>query len=26
MWTPQAEGDVFTRDEIATDFPDLVPL
>lgn len=26
MWTPQAEGDVFTREEIASDFPDLVPL
>ncbi len=26
MWTPQAEGDYYTRDEIINDFPELMPL
>ena len=26
LWTPQAEGDYYTRDEIISDYPNLVPL
>lgn len=26
LWTPQAEGDYFTRDEIAHDYPALMPV
>lgn len=26
MWTPQADTDYYGRDEVAADFPDLVPL
>lgn len=26
LWTPQAEGDYFTRDDIALDYPNLVPV
>jgi uncharacterized membrane protein len=26
LWTPQAEGDYYTRDEVIADYPDLVPL
>lgn len=26
MWTPQADGDYFSRSEIISDYPDLMPL
>lgn len=26
LWTPQAENDYFTRDEVISDYPGLVPL
>lgn len=26
LWTPQAEGDYYTRDEVIADYPNLVPL
>ena len=26
LWTPQDEGDYFTRDDLATDFPNLNTL
>jgi len=26
MWTPQAAGDTYSRDELTADFPALVPM
>jgi uncharacterized membrane protein len=26
LWTPQAEGDYLTRDDVMTDYPNLMPL
>jgi uncharacterized membrane protein len=26
LWTPQAEGDFLTRDDVMRDYPALVPL
>lgn len=26
LWTPQAEGDFFTREDIISDYPTLAPL
>ena len=26
LWTPQADGDFYTRDEVISDYPDMAPL
>jgi uncharacterized membrane protein len=26
LWTPQAEGDTFTQNQLVADYPSLVPL